>query len=236
VLGNPAVAAEIMESGKGIGGVVNGTGFNACNFNICGYGHNLEIGHLKLGTKCDLDREVSEKAGIALDIESCVSGKILGNVLKLAVSELAYSTSLCELIDSMDKDKLNALIFSVGFGGALPEEFSSLSEGEKTILIELCSRFAERAATYMAAILGGISRKNNGVRFLYEGSVFEKNPAFVASVNQKCGGAQPILINSPKKGHPLSFFGAIYDVTAKSTLATLTEWEPVYRKVINPNE
>jgi hypothetical protein len=236
VLGNPAVAAEIMDGLNGIGGVVDGTGFNVCVFNMCGYGYNLEIGHLKLGTECDLDKAVSEKAGIALDIESCVSGKILGNVLKLAVSELAYATSLCKLIDSMDKDKLNALIFSVGFGEALSEEFSSLSEGEKTILIELCSRFAERAAAYMAAILGGISRKNNGVRFLYEGSVLEKNPAFVESVNKKCGGEQPILISSPKKEHPLSFYGAINDVTAKSTLATLAEWEPVYRKDIKPKD
>jgi len=241
VMGTPDQAYETMEGEnadayKGIGGIVVGTGFNVCAFHHSGTGYNFEIGHYELPQPCKLDEEVSQDG--VVDIESCVSGKVLGNVLKAAINELTDKDSnLGQAIQSMDKDTLNALIFTMAFDSNsenIPDELShpnNISLKEHYLLTELCSRFADRVTKYLTAVLEGISISMVGdIVFSREGSVIDNNQWLADRINEETGKhtlANPLPIsvtNRTSQGlrlHnlPPSFYGAIFDAAAKAYLA-----------------
>lgn len=234
VMGNPRITHEILQHPdlcNGIGGLVCGTGLNVCAFGDNGRGFNYEIGHFELEQPCQLDREVSPDG---VDIECCVSGKVLGNVLKAAIRDLANPESnLRRVIESMDKDTLNALIFKLADDGTnIPEQPSTpLSQNEKALLAELCLQFAMRAAKYLAATLEGISTSMAGdIVFLKEGSVIERNLWLSDEINaitRKHNLESPYLpeiVNETSQEInistlPQSFYGAIFDAAAKAYLA-----------------
>jgi hypothetical protein len=237
VMGTPDQAYETLqnqETHNGIGGIVVGTGFNVCAFHHSGTGYNFEIGHYELPTPCQLDKEVSPDG--LVDIESCVSGKILGNVLKAAIEELTSKDSnLGQAIRAMDKDTLNALIFALAFDSnsdEIPLELNvpKISLKEHRFLTRLCSKLTERVVKYLAAVLEGISATMiNNITFFEEGSVLERNPWLNGAINRAIGKRSlatpsPVTITNLTSQRftdnlPPSFFGAIFDAAAKAYLA-----------------
>jgi hypothetical protein len=229
ILGQSEIAANLLGKTNGVGGGVDGTGFNACAFNKEGDGYNFEAGHMRLRTACKLDDAAHKEAGMVPSVEGYVSGKILGNVLKAAIRELTPTegSSLRTFVESMDKDRATALIFGLTYG-TTQEDLSRLNGKETILLREVCSRFVERAATYLAAVLEGVSRSMGGdIVFLKEGSVFDKNPEFVKRINEIA--RREILVGAPPvhtenqtgkeldvQSLPPSFYGAIYEAAAKA--------------------
>lgn len=235
VMGIPDQVYETLQSPEiydGIGGIVDGTGFNICAFHHSGVGYNFEIGHYGLTQPCQLDKEVSPDG---VDIESCVSGKVLGNVLKAAIKELTSEDSdLGKAIQSMDKDTLNALIFELAFDSTseeIPDKLSlhRIGSKEHRLLTRLCSKLTNRVIKYLTAVLEGISTAMVGnITFFEEGSVLERNSWLAGVINRTMGRRiltdppQTQIINQTSRrlvnDLPPSFFGAIFDAAAKAYL------------------
>ncbi len=232
VLGRHQETKEAFDNGKGIGGVVVGTGFNVCAYGPDGKGFNFEIGHLGFENPCRLDQEASKIAGMELDVESCVSGKILGNTLKLAISKLTREDSeLRKKIESLGEGEeglkaLNALIFRVGLDEylSIPRELHGMSENEEILLQQLCSEFAKRAQWYLFSVLRAVSIKmGESIDFIREGSVVSKNPKLVERFNKYYSSRGVTMINlddsQPESNSSPSTDGVVLDAAAKAYLA-----------------
>ncbi|MFA5792287.1 MAG: hypothetical protein WC897_00255 [Candidatus Gracilibacteria bacterium] len=230
-LGMYQEASRILDEKGAVGFVICGTGFNIAIFkkvaNADGTysikGYNLEMGHFRPEEPCALDVDVNAQAKTVDDIESCVSGKNLGNVFKMALTELTNPNSgLRKFIDNLSKDDANEMIFRFGIDETPLEgqQFNALTENEKTLLKIVCKQFVERVIIYFLAVFQGISASTgHDAVFLKEGSVFDKNPKLVAEINRRAGRGIISMATPKTEGMTPSSSGAVFDALAKSKIA-----------------
>ncbi len=192
---------------------INGTGTNACVITADGKVINTELGHFKGMDVSLLDTVVASP----VDFEKLVSGKTLGDIFKYAVAALLGDrNALSQKLLAMSNEEACELLFSVypSTNGRLVRQFN---EKEILFLWNVALFFVERATKFIARI-GKAIEDATGEKSTYaiEGSVFAKNPDFVAKINDaftEYGGMQRLLENRqlPVNEETMSTFGRDLD-------------------------